>query len=83
MSDPTDMPRDFGWRYLLWILWDNPITVLMTLQAIFLQLTLDPDLSPVWVHRVSQVACALGIVIAQIKKRVPSASPPPPTKASP
>jgi len=66
------MPRFFGVRYILWLGWTNALTILLTVQAIFLQLTLDPEsLSRVWVHRLLQAANIIGIVVAQIKRNAP------------
>lgn len=74
------MPHDFGWRWLVWLLWSNILTVLLTIQAIFLQLTLDPESLPRnWVHRVLQAANIIGIVVAQVKRN----NPPPPRPRKP
>lgn len=68
-EDP--IPRDFGWRYGLWFLWSNMLTILLTAQAIFLQLTLDSTLSRATIHWLLTGVNCLGIVIAQIKANRP------------
>jgi hypothetical protein len=68
----TEIPRDFGWRYILWWIWSNAITVLMIVQAAFATLTLDPTLIPHnvfhWLLVTNAVLCA---ILAQIKRNNP------------
>jgi hypothetical protein len=72
-----ELPRTFGIRYILWMAWSNSLTILLTLQAIFLQLTLDPESIPRnWVHRLLQAANLIGIIIAQLKRNTPPGPPP-------
>ena len=78
-EDP--IPRDFGWRYGLWFLWSNMLTILLTAQAIFLQLTLDSTLSRATIHWLLTGVNCLGLVIAQIKANRPPS--PPPVKTVP
>ena len=81
MNDPIPpMPLNFGLRYVLWIAWSNALTILMTLQAVFTMVTLDPTLVDHAVAHYCLVAsCVLGIVIAQLKRNNPPG--PPPTKS--
>jgi hypothetical protein len=70
------MPRSFGWRYILWLAWSNALTILLSIQAIFLQLTIDSEIPRVWTHHLLTAADVLGIVAAQIKRNVPPGPPP-------
>lgn len=67
MSD--EMPKDFGLRYVFWILcrwvYYNPLTILMVVQGATLQVALD---YPAW-RWLGTVASVFGIVIAQIRNR--------------
>lgn len=65
------MPRYFGWRYIWWLAYTNALTILATLQLIFLQFTMDDTLSRPVVHWLLSGANILGIVIAQIKRNHP------------
>ena len=82
MSDPNPVPSYFTfkymWRYTVWLIWSNPLTIFLTIQSIFLQLTMDTTMSRPVVHWSLTGANMLGILIAQLKKNNPS--PPPPTK---
>jgi len=78
MAAKRMMPRDFGWRYVLWLTWSNVLTIILSLQAIFLQLTIDSDIPTTWTHHLLTAADVLGIVAAQIKRNKPP--PPPPRK---
>lgn len=81
MTDEPPMPRNFGWRWLLWVAWCNAITILSALQAVFTALTSDPDSTLVShraFHIISVCNLVLVIVVAQVKKNSPP--PPPPTK---
>lgn len=66
--DPV-MPKDFGIKYTLWTTWRwiyfNPLTIVMTLQAVLFQLALD---NPA-VHWMGTAASVLGVVVAQIRNR--------------
>jgi hypothetical protein len=68
----SPVPTYFGWRYILWVIWSQAITGLMTLQAIFAALTLDPDLVPHnvfhWILIGNAVLC---VAVAQIKRGNP------------
>jgi hypothetical protein len=72
MMTDSPVPTYFGWRYILWLIWSNLITGLMTLQAIFAALTLNPDLVPHnvfhWILISNAVLC---VAVAQIKQRTP------------
>lgn len=74
-----DIPRDFGWRYILWQIWCNALTLVGIAQATFASLALMSDMFSHDTIRWYMVASAvLSIVIAQIKKSNPP--PPPPLK---
>lgn len=66
--DPA-MPSDFGVKYIFWITWRwlyyNPLTLVMTLQAVLFQLALD---NPA-VHWMGTAASVLGVIVAQIRNR--------------
>lgn len=76
------MPRDFGWRYILWLIWCNALSILGTAQAILAMVALDPTLvAAKTYHWVTLGNAILVVVIAQWKKNAPPG--PPPLKASP
>ena len=78
MSDDP-VPAYFSIRYIIWLAWSNSITGLMTLQAIFATLTLDPQLlSHSASHYVLIGNAVLCAVVAQVKRNNPPG--PPPTK---
>jgi hypothetical protein len=78
MDEP--MPRDFGWRWVLWMAWCNAISILATLQAVFAAITLDPTLLPHdVVHWIQIASLILLVIIAQLKKY----NPPPPLLKDP
>jgi hypothetical protein len=79
MNDPDPVPKWFTMRYVAWLIFTNPISILATLQAIFQALTLDPSMvSHTTVHVISICNLVLIVVIAQIRKG--KSSPPPPSK---
>lgn len=90
MNDPDPVPSYFTvgymFRYVLWWLWSNPVSVLGTLQIIFQTLTLpDPNtgnppvqLSHAAIHWIAIANLILLVIIAQVRKRLPFN--PPPTK---
>jgi hypothetical protein len=84
MTDEPEMPRDWGWRYVLWILWCNSITALAIIQSAFAAVLLVADdganpLIPHSTYRWIVLGNAIFTgVIAQVKKNNPP--PPPPTK---
>lgn len=86
MSDEP-MPRDFGWRYVLWALWCNSITALAIIQSALAAVLLVADdgpnpLIPHTAYRWIVLGNAIFTgVIAQIKRNNPP--PPPPTKQGP
>lgn len=77
MSDEPPMPSNFGFKYAMWFLWCNAITVLMMVQAAFTALTLDPTLISHnafhWILIVNAVLCA---TLAQIKRTNPHSKDP-------
>jgi len=66
--DPV-MPNDFGFKYVFWMvcrwLYFNPLTIVLTMQAILFQLALD---NPA-VHWLGTAASVLGVIVAQIRNR--------------
>lgn len=77
MNQPDPVPRDFGWRYVAWFAWDNAVSILSTMQAVFQAVTLDPTLvSHNTVHWLSIGNLVLIVLIAQIKKNSPHSPPP-------
>ncbi len=84
-EDP--MPKDFGWRYILWTcwqgwvfawkwIWAQAITILMMAQGIAAAITLDPTLVShdelhYWLIG-NAVMCA---ILAQIKREKPTLKP--------
>ena len=89
MNDPNPIPKDFGWRYILWNiwcgwvfavkwLWAKAITIMMIVQAVFSVLTLDPAqtlISHEAFHWCSIGNAVLCIVLAQIKRDTPVLKP--------
>lgn len=67
------MPRDFGPRFILWMIWSNLLSIICTLQIIVLYLSADDTLalSDKTTHYLLTGANVLGIVIAQVKKNHP------------
>ena len=80
MNDPhpvPPMPRDFGWRYILWVTWCNALSILGTAQAILAMLALDPTLvSAKSYHYITLANAILVVVVAQWKKNAPPGPPP-------
>jgi hypothetical protein len=80
-DDPV--PKDFGWRYILWscwcgilslgtFLWRNAITVLSTASAVFTALTLDPNqtlVSHTAFHYILLANFILTVILAQINRK--------------
>lgn len=80
MNNPDPVPRDWGWRYITWLIWCNAITILAVAQGVFATLALASDMFSHTTIRVYMVANAiLSALIAQIKRNNPPS--PPPTKA--
>jgi hypothetical protein len=72
MACDDPVPAYFSWRYVLWLSWSNPVTILATLQGIFQAITLDDSLLPHSVtHGIAIANLVLIIIIAQIRKRLP------------
>lgn len=77
-----DIPKDFGWRYILWntwlgftvvlgFVWRNAITILSTASAVFTGITLDPSqtlVSHEAFHEILLCNFVLTIILAQIKR---------------
>lgn len=79
MSDDP-VPAYFSLRYVMWLMWTNALTILMTLQGIFTGLTLDEKyMSQAAAHGCLLISFVLGVIVAQIKKNHPPGEPP--TKA--
>lgn len=71
------MPRDFGWRYIGWMLWCNLITVLAIIQGTFAVLALATDIFSHNTVRIYMVINAiLSGAVAQIKRNKPPGPPP-------
>jgi hypothetical protein len=74
------MPRDFGWRWLLWLAWCNALTIICTMQVALLQITMPDPSTPQqarpWIHWVLTAVNILGIIAAQIKRNNPPLPPP-------
>jgi hypothetical protein len=84
-DDPQDVPKDFGFRYVLWqmwrgilgvgkFVWRNAVTILSSAAAVFTGLTLDPNqtlVSHEVFHEILLVNFVLTIVLAQIKRNTP------------
>jgi hypothetical protein len=82
--EPPPIPKDFGWRYVLWsswfyfwrglyitisYLWVNAITVLSTVSAFFTAITLDPTLvARTTLHYILIVNFSLTAILAQIDR---------------
>jgi hypothetical protein len=68
MPDPA-MPSDFGPKYVFWMvcrwLYYNPLTIVMTFQAILFQLALD---NPA-IHWLGTAASVAGVIVAQIRNK--------------
>lgn len=80
------MPRDFGFRYIAWVMWCNAITGLQVIQTVTATVLLasDPtDPHPLIPHMVLKsivlANAVLSAVIAVVKRNFPPG--PPPTKA--
>ena len=82
-DDPV--PAYFSVRYVLWFMWSNAITLLMTLQTIVSALTLDQSLFPDKVlHWMLIANAALVATLANIRRNGPPPSRPlPPTSENP
>jgi hypothetical protein len=69
VNDPDPVPSNFGFRYITWVVWRwvyfNPLTIVMTVQAILFQLALD---NPA-VHWLGTGASIAGIIVAQIRNK--------------
>jgi hypothetical protein len=65
------MPKDFGIKWIVWLMYTNAVSIIMTLQLIFLYLSADNSIPQQYVHWCLGVANILGIVVAQIKNRFP------------
>jgi hypothetical protein len=69
MNDADPMPKDFGAKYVFWIIcrwfWLNPLTIVMTAQGILFQLALD---NPA-IHWLGTGASIFGVIVAQIRNR--------------
>jgi hypothetical protein len=74
MHKKPPMPKDWGFRYIGWLLYTNALSIVMTVQLIFLQFTMDSTLSRPTVHWLLSGVNVLGIIIAQIKR---ATGPPP------
>jgi hypothetical protein len=81
MNSPIPpMPSNFSFRYVMWYLWCNAITILMIAQSAFSALTLDPTLvSHNTFHWILIGNSVLTATIAIAKKNNPPG--PPPTKS--
>jgi hypothetical protein len=74
-----EIPRDFGWRYILWMCWSNIITIMASAQGIVAMLMLDQEIFSHTTFRYIVLGNAiLTAVVAQIKRNNPPS--PPPTK---
>jgi hypothetical protein len=81
MSVENPVPTWFGvryvFRYVMWIMYTNPVTILATLQALFQAATLNDTLfSKTADHWIAIGALALTVLVAQVKKNSPPTSPP-------
>lgn len=77
MSSNDPVPAYFGLRYVLWFMWSNAITLLMTLQVIVSTLALDPTLLPDKVTHWMLIANAVLVaILAQIRRDRPPPSRP-------
>lgn len=67
MNTPDPMPSNFGLKYIFWMacrwVYFNPLTILLTLQDIAIQLVVD---YPAW-RWLGTASGILGIVIAQMR----------------
>lgn len=86
-TDPV--PAYFSLRYIAWVCWSNPITILGSIQAIFQAATLpNPEtgqpflpLSHAAVHWIAIANLMLIILIAQLRKHHPPGPPPTSSKS--
>jgi hypothetical protein len=66
------IPKDWGWRYVLWAIWSNMITILAIIQGTIAYLMLEQD---IFTHQTFRsiviVNAALTGIVAQFKKNVP------------
>jgi hypothetical protein len=77
-DDLPPIPSNFGFKYILWYLWLNSITILMIVQAVFTALTLDPDIvSHNTFHYILIGNAVATAIVAQVKKNNPPSPPPP------
>jgi hypothetical protein len=72
MNATPPMPANFGFKYIMWFLWSNAITILMTVQAGFTALTLDPTLiGHVTFHWILISNAVIVAALANIKRNSP------------
>ena len=76
MSVENPVPTWFGvryvFRYIMWIIYTNPVTILSSLQALFQALTLNDTMFSKQVdHGIAIAALILTIFVAQVKKNSP------------
>jgi hypothetical protein len=84
-DEPPGVPKDFGWRYVLWytwlgflgagkFLWRNAITVLSTASAVFTALTIDPNqalVSHEAFHYILLFNLIVTVILARINRQTP------------
>lgn len=83
MSDDNPVPSYFGFRYVLWILWGNAITLLGAAQgglSTLLAATMDeknPPISPLKIVIITAINGALIAALANINRNKPAPMKPP------
>ena len=77
VSRSREVPRDFGWRFVLWAAWTNAITILATFQGVVAALMVDKEIFTHDTFRYLVIGNAvLTATIAQIKANKPPGPPP-------
>jgi hypothetical protein len=89
-SDPNDLPpipKDFGFKYILWWIWCHAIFLLSIVQAVFAAFLLvaDDPTNPILPHNVYRWIifgnAVLTTVLAKVERKMPPLAQPPETPA--
>jgi hypothetical protein len=73
----TEIPRDFGWRYVLWLTWSNAITILAVIQGVLSALMVTQGIFDHTTFQYLAIGNAiLTAIVAQVKRNKPPGPPP-------
>jgi hypothetical protein len=69
------VPANFSFKYVMWFIWCNAVTILTTIQGVLAAITLDPTTIDHNVYHWIVISNAvLVVVLAQITRNKPSAT---------